>query len=217
MPRIARALPVLALCLCLPVAALAQTFTLTQPIGPDGLPFTFTLDYQVRDEVCYTSSLTVTQKDDGRVIQRITLAPPTQSYDPETLDFVLEDLNFDGYTDMRLLAVLPSGPNLPFLCWLWDAAQGQYVYDEALSAIPTPEADPAAQRIRSFYRDGADTYVEAAYAYIDGALTLVSRTTTTYDAPNGLVWTATEELVNGQLTLTDRAQKTLEADEQPSQ
>jgi hypothetical protein len=43
-------------------------------------------------------------------------------------DIVIEDMNFDGINDFRIIAMLPPGPNIPYICFLWDKKSGKFVH-----------------------------------------------------------------------------------------
>ena len=200
-------LAVLSLCMALalfifPLTAQAGTLELTQALHADLPPTLFALTYRAgNDGFFYTSAITVAHADTRQVLQHLPLSPEAQSLESDTLGLALEDLNFDGYLDMRIMAFLPNSGNVPYHVWLWDAPSQQFVYSEPLSALTSPEPDAAAQRVRSFVREDADTYVQAAYAWVEGDLVLTDRTITYYDMPNGVVHTAVETLQEGHLVL----------------
>ena len=72
--------------------------------------------------------------------------------------FIIEDLNFDGYRDLRLMADRPAGPNIPYLYWLFDPQQSQFERNEALEQVTAPEVDEANQQLISNWRSGAATF-----------------------------------------------------------
>ncbi|MDR1765516.1 MAG: hypothetical protein LBR77_05415 [Lachnospiraceae bacterium] len=86
---------------------------------------------------------------------------------------IIEDMNFDGYADMRMVDFLPAGPNVPYVCFVWDTGFGQYAYDAALSSIPALKVDYENELIWTQLRDSATAYHTEYYRYIDGVLTAV--------------------------------------------
>ncbi|MFK7800839.1 MAG: hypothetical protein AB8G95_04335 [Anaerolineae bacterium] len=78
------------------------------------------------------------------------IGTPTQRIDFQTQGdiflsdetFVAEDINFDGFTDLRLAAFRPAGSNIPFAYWLWDPASNQFVRNEAFDVLMRPEILP---------------------------------------------------------------------------
>lgn len=234
-----RRLGAAALVLCLlPVAASAAQYTVSQKVHPDMPSFRFTLDYdqtqytQAESEqrsfdgegvFFYVRAITVTREDTGAILQQIALDPLAETYDDETLGFTLEDMNFDGATDMRLMRYVSGGSNSPYYCYLWDHAAQAFVFNEALSAIPSPMFDAQKRQVRGFETRGdmdfTDTtfaedesayvqtgrgseYIDTTYVYDGGALALVSRVTTAYDYGSGTCITTTEQLVDGEMIIT---------------
>ena len=211
---------------CLPAAACADIFQLSEKLREDTPLFRFELTYDQRpysaeqseqrtyDEESaffYVHSIAVIREDTGSLVQRIDLNPAAESYDDsddsqdKTLGFVLEDMNFDGYLDMRVMQFVSAGSSIPYYCWLWDPAAQRFVYNEALSAIPSPIFDSATGQVHGFGVNGDSEYIETVYAYRGGAPVLVRRVTTGYDYGSGTMITTTEELVDGQLQVTGTA------------
>ena len=89
--------------------------------------------------------------------------------------FVLEDMNFDGYNDLRIVEFLPAAPNVPYHVWLYEPQSGLFVADEALSSLVSPQVDAQAEQILSFYRLSPTTYVQDFFGYVDGSLRLLRR------------------------------------------
>ncbi len=208
-----RKLTSLLLVLCLlPAAALAETLVVTGALRDDMPPFTFTLTYRqgsTADAVgfYYTSAIEVSSQDGKQIIQHIALNPEAQSYEAETLGFVLEDMNFDGYQDMRIIGLLPAGANVPYICFLWNPASNQFAFNEALTQLSSPSFDPVGKLVHSADIAGGGEYIDATYTFVDGALTLVGRVTTTYDVQSGIVFTTTEELLDGQMRVTNKTEE----------
>lgn len=94
--------------------------------------------------------------------------------------FVIEDLNFDGYADLRLIAFLPAGANVPYLYWLFDPQQGLFVRNTQLEAITSPEVDVANQQLLSSWRAGAATYGADTWMWLNGAPVMVRQETREY-------------------------------------
>lgn len=203
-----------ALTLCaMPSAVLAENYEITQKVREDMPAFRFQLHYTKENELYYTDAITVTLED-GTPIQQILLNPKAETYDDETLSFVLEDMNFDGYADMRLMQFVTASANIPYFSWLWDPALGTFVYSESLSAISSPLFDPETQEIHGFERDGANKYIEITYQYIDRVPAIVQRVTTVYDTDANMIITTTEGLVDGQMQITGLDKETLTPEEE---
>jgi hypothetical protein len=128
---------------------------------------------------------------------RVRLDPYAGASDPYG-GFFIEDLDFDGFPDLRLEAreATPEGEaealdavdgesapegtssvevNVPFLYWRYDATAGRFVQDEALSAVVSPEVDATERVIRSAWRvDAGDTGTDT-WAWQEGELIRVAR------------------------------------------
>jgi hypothetical protein len=93
---------------------------------------------------------------------------------------VIEDLNFDGYRDLRLIEVLPPGPNVPYLVWFFDPERRRFVATDIFAGIPNPKVDQAQRRIVSEWRDGPTRHGVSYYRYEDNRLVLVREKTEEY-------------------------------------
>ena len=158
-----------------------------------------------------TTKITVRTAEGGTVIQEIlpseyTYFNENPSYFGDDLGFVVEDMNFDGYADIRIIEFLPAGPNIPYTCWVWDKKVGQYVYDSELSAIPSLEVDFENKLIRCFGRASAVEHFEEYYRYIDGSLVRIKEVRTgpldENDPNQG--YSITHELIDGQWVMTEK-------------
>ena len=79
--------------------------------------------------------------------------------DPGTgSDIIIEDMDFDGINDFRIVAMLPPGPNIPYICFLWDKKSGKFVHAEFLDDMTSPEFNSKAKLIISDNRESANIY-----------------------------------------------------------
>ncbi len=86
---------------------------------------------------------------------------------------IIEDVNFDGYPDLRIMAFMPAGPNVPYYFWIWDSISASFKVDEQLEELSAPEFDQEAQKIFSYWRDGCCRSGGDAYEFVEGVLTLM--------------------------------------------
>lgn len=93
--------------------------------------------------------------------------------------FYIEDLNFDGYKDLRLQLWRPAGPNIPYAYWLWDQSAAKFIPNKELEEILSPKVDHENHTIVSFIRDGS-TYAEFTYKYFGGHVKLIRSLTAEY-------------------------------------
>jgi hypothetical protein len=110
--------------------------------------------------------------DKKELIQEITFEE-TNTADAECLGFVIEDMNFDGYKDIRIQQFVPAAPNVLYYCWLWDDKSSKYIENEYLEEITSPEFDYETKTIKSFVRGSAADYAKRIYKYIDDVPALI--------------------------------------------
>ena len=149
----------------------------------------------------------VIEDDAGNFIQEITgLTQRDLSRGLESEGFQLRfaDFNFDGYLDMYLARITPSG-TMMFIYryyWLWDSAQGQFVPNEQLPSIGSVYSVYANQETRQIevrVRAHAVQHFLYIHEYHDGEFVHIS--TTERDGwGDDLVITHTDE-VTGEVTV----------------
>ncbi|WP_353571055.1 hypothetical protein [Candidatus Albibeggiatoa sp. nov. BB20] len=69
--------------------------------------------------------------------------------------FKIEDVNFDGYKDIRLMELLPAGANVPYLCWLYQPEQKQFEFNKQYSQLAHLTLDIDKKQVISQYRINA--------------------------------------------------------------
>ena len=109
-----------------------------------------------------------------------------------------EDLNFDGFPDLRLMDTA-GVVNINYLCWLWDPERGQFTYAFSLLGYDV-QIDSDTQQLVTQTRDAAGQYDTDYYRYDNGSkellhlkqvhVDLVAQTTTIYEWIDG-IWTQT--------------------------
>lgn len=127
--------------------------------------------------------------------------------DPGTgSDIIIEDMDFDGINDFRIIAMLPPGPNIPYICFLWDKRSGRFVHAEFLDNMTSPEFDSKAKIIISNSRESANLYSRDVYRYSGGKPILIESVSTEYKKlkdPNGQVKLyeikTTKKLIGGKI------------------
>lgn len=105
----------------------------------------------------------------------------TTSPEPGTgSDIIIEDMDFDGINDFRIIAMLPPGPNIPYICFLWDKKSGKFIHADFLDDITSPEFDSKAKTVTSSSRESANKYRKDVYKYSGKKLVLVKSIVKTY-------------------------------------
>lgn len=126
--------------------------------------------------------------EDKKQLQTINIADVNSFGDDTTTcpepgtgsDIVIEDMNFDGINDFRIIAMLPPGPNIPYICFLWDKKSGKFIHAEFLDDITSPEFDSKTKTVTSSSRESANKYRKDVYKYSGGKLVLVKSIVKTY-------------------------------------
>ncbi|HEY4343974.1 MAG TPA: hypothetical protein VGN05_06505 [Parvibaculum sp.] len=91
--------------------------------------------------------------------------------------FELLDLNFDGYLDLRVMRLVPAGPNTPYQNWLWSKDEGKFVENPGLDEITSPQFDAESQEIVSHWRSSAAEHGADVYSYDGATPVLIHRET----------------------------------------
>jgi hypothetical protein len=75
----------------------------------------------------------------------------------------VEDVNFDGYADLRIMKYLPGGANVPYFYWLFDPESQQFQESKALEVVVSPRVDVSRQELISQQRVSAAEYLTEYY------------------------------------------------------
>lgn len=127
-----------------------------------------------------------------------------RTLDDRQIGTYIEDMNFDGYKDIRVQCGTPPGPNIPYFYWLWDKDSSEYKKNKELEELTSPEFDYVNKVITSFNRGSVASYREREYKYIDKRLTLIKETERVA-APEIKGWHVTiKELINNELQVTKK-------------
>ncbi len=85
-----------------------------------------------------------------------------------------EDMNFDGYMDLKIAASVGRA-NRYNDCWLWDKASGKFVLHEELSQLASLVFNPESKTVRSYAHISASDSEEATYTWENGKLSPIHR------------------------------------------
>ena len=116
-----------------------------------------------------------------------------------------EDYNFDGYPDKKVFVSKGGGrytANETFEVSLYDPATKTYIFNEGLSELCSPWADPNTKRIHSFVRGGTRSGVLSIFEWREKKLLLVEKETTTEEGAK--LFTVTERLIDGKMTVVSK-------------
>ena len=152
---------------------------------------------------CVVKSILITRLKDKKQIQTIV---PEENYPscglPKKEVFIIEDVNFDGHNDIRLLQFLPAGPNLPYYFWSYNPSAQKFQRQKALEEITSPDFDPKKKLIYSFWRSSCCDHGSSTYRYINGRPTLIEESEVKEE--DGKVITTIKKLVSGKMKLVKK-------------
>lgn len=143
-----------------------------EKINPSMAEFTFSVYGKKNEDMYSANKIIIKKSQDKSIIQELDF-DFTETPDIEKLGIEIEDMNFDGYKDIRIQQALPAGPNIPYYYWLWDKASTKYIRNQELEEITSPEFNSANKTIISSVRENAFTYYDRTYKYNDGIPTLM--------------------------------------------
>jgi hypothetical protein len=124
--------------------------------------------------------------------------------------FVAEDMNFDGYTDFRLMESPAAGPNTYWLFWLYDPASGGFrrARDWETAGLVSPEFRPDEGVIFCFNSGGYASYSNDWYRVEESLPVLFRRESTELVGDSAI--TVTLERIDGVMTETARSSSGME-------
>lgn len=96
--------------------------------------------------------------------------------------FLVEDLNFDGFADLRIVKYLPGGANVPYLFWLYNPNARAFEKAPHLEELLSPEVDSARGELISRQRISAAEYQTNYYSLDGKKLVLLRRDERVYQA-----------------------------------
>lgn len=99
---------------------------------------------------------------------------------------IAEDMNFDGYTDLKIMAGRGNA-NVYYNCWLWDQKRQKFILHAELSKLASPQFDSGAKTILSFTHISAADSVEATYTFQNGKLRPVQIMEQAYDRKENVI------------------------------
>lgn len=135
--------------------------------------FDFELVGEVSEDKMKTvTSINILKKTDKGLFQTLT---DFQAIVQENEQVIVEDLNFDGYADIRLLQYLPEDANIPFFYWLYNPTTKKYERNEALEIVRSPSIDDSNELILSQWVDGDNIQGTDYYQYSGKKLILTKQ------------------------------------------
>lgn len=153
---------VLFLLLMAATANAQELFTELQArVTPDGPPFTFRVlgDPDGASFSAYGIHVIAPDGAEHMLDQFDALLPEGSEVDA----LYVEDVNFDGYADLRIMKYLPGGANVPYFFWLYDKDTDKFVEAKEFEVVLSPQVDAQNKELISRQRVSAAEYVTEYY------------------------------------------------------
>ena len=176
---------------------------------------TLVSDYQE----CTAKSITVLRVKDQKPVQTIKLDDDVfPCYWTEDEYFVVEDVNFDGRNDIRLLQSMGARGNTSYLFWLYDTAAKHFARDTVLETLPNPYVDAKEKKITSYWSVGCCEYGTDVYDYQNGQLVLYEEETMHLDTEkDNYLLTVKRRDANGEMKTIEEKRMTRDEVEGPEE
>ena len=128
----------------------------------------------------------------------LTVLSPSMEVSSE---LVIEDLNFDGYKDFRILVDIGTAGTDVYQYWTWNGRAEQFDKNMELEELKlyNPKFNSENQTIVSYYADSATDSEERMYRYIDGTPKMVKWVKCSFDSYIEKLHVITAELQDGGL------------------
>lgn len=143
-------------------ASAQELFTELQArVTPDGPPFTFRVlgDPDGASFSAYGIHVIAPDGTEHMLDQFDALLPEGSEIDA----LYVEDVNFDGYADLRIMKYLPGGANVPYFFWLYDKETDKFVEAKEFEVVLSPQVDAQKKELISRQRVSAAEYVTEYY------------------------------------------------------
>ncbi len=196
------------------------TTTVQGKLREDMEEFSFDIEAQLYEKNSTYRVRSVTVREGEETIQVISV-PELSLFgetavwadDQENMGLELEDVNFDGYRDLRLFDT-PNGNYLvEWIYLVWDPDRGQFVHDPRLNEIPLATFDQEDQLIYGMQRGGAARHYFYTYEYQEGEPVMICEEKSIYlpDPDSEAVRRCVhEKLGDGNVQVRDVCRETVE-------
>lgn len=111
----------------------------------------------------------------GRAIQSLPFDGEAPDEDNREYFAIAEDMNFDGFTDVRVL-YSRGNVNAYYDCWLWRPEDGVFVMHDEASMLANPVFDQDTRTVRVFERGSAVCHVTGELGWENGKLVWLDKT-----------------------------------------
>ena len=118
---------------------------------------------------------------------------------------VLEDLDFDGYLDVKLMSYLGGTGNYGFNVWIYRPSGRRFVYEPVLSQQGRLEAHPETRTLTSSWVMGAGTSGRSVLRWAKGVPVVIRDETLDWNEDLACQQLVIKERRLGRLTVTSQA------------
>ena len=141
-------------------------------VTPDGQPYTFRVlgDKDTSSFSAYGIHVIAPDGKEHMLDQFDSLLP--EGSEPDAL--IVEDVNFDGYNDLRIMKYLPGGANVPYYFWIYNPAKEVFEENKAFEVVVSPTVDTSKKELISRQRVSAAEY-HTEYYKTDGSEPILVR------------------------------------------
>ncbi len=121
----------------------------------------------------FVSVITVTRLSDKKIVQKL-IPGPDDGWEYHSYEgFIIEDMNFDGFNDIRLLTMVGKRGNKAYCYWIFDPVKQQFKRDSLLEEISAPYFDPKTKTIHEGWHEANQDGGTNVYRFINKKLTQI--------------------------------------------
>ncbi len=125
--------------------------------------FEFKLIHHQDEEILIIDKIEV--YDSNQQLQQKITGFSAQVFGIDMINLEVEDMNFDGYPDIRLPQVLPVEGSIYFYYWFYDPEQQLFVRNTVLEDFRSPEFNAKSQSIKVYSHQSERQYRVNHYRY----------------------------------------------------
>lgn len=145
--------------------------------------------------------IVISEKKSKKIIQDLNVAADYEGMEPPLNEryFQLEDINFDGYKDIRIMLFWGATGNEIYSYWLFDPAQNKFIYNEDFKELTSPTLYPKTKRFKTHWNGGSAGYEfsDNTYEVRNGKPVLVRSVSS--HSEKGYLHHTEQRLINGEM------------------
>jgi len=186
------------------ISSIEPLIVLKDKIHPSLPEYAFRVYGQKKDAIYSVNKIEIFKEAEKEEKLQELVFSDTSTPDGNQLGIVIEDMNFDGYKDIRIQQFLPATANVPYYYWLWDKQVSKFIRNNELEKITSPVFDYESKSIKSNVKENPAKYYDYVFKYIEGKPTLIRETERIADLEKK-VWNITiKELIEKEMKVTKK-------------